>query len=182
MTPAIPPGLTGALVVVSFVALFGFEAARPLRRRVEARVRRVARNLGTAGLSALAVLVLQPLVLVPAASAVVSHRVGLLALLDLPRPLAVALGVVLLDATLWIWHWLNHRVPLLWRFHLVHHVDLDLDVSTGLRFHFGEMALSVVYRAAQVALLGADPLAVSLWQLLLIPAVLRPPMRCSARM
>jgi len=55
---------------------------------------------------------------------------------------------------MYVWHRLNHRVPLLWRFHLVHHTDLDLDVSTALRFHAGELLLSCGWRAAQVAVIG----------------------------
>jgi len=81
-------------------------------------------------------------------------------------------AVVLLDYTLWFWHFANHRVPFLWRFHSVHHVDRDMDVSTGIRFHFGELGLSVFFRAAQVALIGADPPAVVLWQSLLFLSVL----------
>jgi sterol desaturase/sphingolipid hydroxylase (fatty acid hydroxylase superfamily) len=63
-------------------------------------------------------------------------------------------------------------VPLLWRFHLVHHADGDLDASTALRFHFGEMALSVPWRALQVIVIGADPGALGLWQALLVPSIL----------
>jgi sterol desaturase/sphingolipid hydroxylase (fatty acid hydroxylase superfamily) len=59
----------------------------------------------------------------------------------------------------------------LWRFHLVHHVDRDLDASSGLRFHFGEMALSVPYRAAQVALIGASPAALQLWTAALLVSI-----------
>lgn len=67
---------------------------------------------------------------------------------------------------------LVHRVPVLWRFHAVHHVDLDLDASTALRFHFGEMAISVPYRAAQVVLLGIGPSALALWQAFLSLSIL----------
>ena len=67
-----------------------------------------------------------------------------------------------MDYTLYLWHVLTHRVPFLWRFHAVHHVDLDLDASTALRFHFGELAVSVPYRAAQVVLIGVDAEALSL--------------------
>jgi sterol desaturase/sphingolipid hydroxylase (fatty acid hydroxylase superfamily) len=63
---------------------------------------------------------------------------------------------------------LTHRVPFLWRFHLVHHVDLDLDASTALRFHFGELACSVSWRAAQVVAIGVSPFAYSLWQTALV--------------
>src|SRR5262249_54996648 len=70
----------------------------------------------------------------------------------------------LLDYTLYLWHVLTHRVPLLWRFHQAHHVDLGMDASTALRFHFGEMVLSVGWRAGQVVLIGVSPLALSVWQ------------------
>jgi sterol desaturase/sphingolipid hydroxylase (fatty acid hydroxylase superfamily) len=59
---------------------------------------------------------------------------------------------------------LIHRAPFLWRFHKVHHVDLDLTASTALRFHFAEMALSVPWRAAQVLLIGGSPRALAIWQ------------------
>jgi sterol desaturase/sphingolipid hydroxylase (fatty acid hydroxylase superfamily) len=76
----------------------------------------------------------------------------------------VPLAAALMDYTLYLWHVLTHRVPFLWRFHAVHHADLDLSATTALRFHFAEMAVSVPYRAAQVALLGVGPRARSVWQ------------------
>ena len=81
------------------------------------------------------------------------------------------LGFLLLDYTLYLWHWLNHRAPLLWRFHAVHHVDLDLDTTTGLRFHFGELAMAAGFRAAQVLLLGVDRETLRLWQQMLVLSV-----------
>jgi sterol desaturase/sphingolipid hydroxylase (fatty acid hydroxylase superfamily) len=67
---------------------------------------------------------------------------------------------------------LTHRVPLLWRFHAVHHVDRDLDASTAARFHFGELALSVPWRAGQVALIGVLPRDLRLWQQALLVSIL----------
>src|SRR3954463_5472354 len=67
---------------------------------------------------------------------------------------------------------LTHRVPALWRFHQVHHCDLDMDASTALRFHFAEMAISVPYRAAQVALIGVAPRPLSIWQTFLFVSIL----------
>jgi sterol desaturase/sphingolipid hydroxylase (fatty acid hydroxylase superfamily) len=154
---------TGAV----FLVLLLFEARRPLRRRRESKVRRVARNL-TAGGTALAVVtLLQTPLLVPVAKWVSRRHIGLFNLIALPRPVAIALLVVLLDYTLWIWHRANHVIPFFWRFHLVHHVDRDMDASTAFRFHFGEQALSVGYRILQVAVLGADPLSLWIWQGLL---------------
>jgi sterol desaturase/sphingolipid hydroxylase (fatty acid hydroxylase superfamily) len=100
------------------------------------------------------------------------RRWGLLKIFNLPAWVEVTVAVVLMDYTLYIWHVLTHRVPFLWRFHLVHHVDLDLDASTALRFHFGELLLSVPWRAAQVLVLGVSPLALSTWQTLLLVSIM----------
>jgi sterol desaturase/sphingolipid hydroxylase (fatty acid hydroxylase superfamily) len=92
----------------------------------------------------------------------------------MPLPLwaETALAVMLLDYTLYLWHVLVHKVPWLWRFHLVHHADLDLDASTALRFHFAELAVSVPWRAAQVMAIGVSPLALSTWQTFLFCSIL----------
>ena len=100
----------------------------------------------------------------PLAKRVKSQRLGLLGSLSLPNWLETAAAVVLMDYTLFLWHYLNHRTPLLWRFHLPHHVDLDMDASTAFRFHFGELALSTLWRAAQIRLIGTSLGALSLWQ------------------
>jgi sterol desaturase/sphingolipid hydroxylase (fatty acid hydroxylase superfamily) len=159
-------------VAATFLALTIAEGRRPLRLTRESRPRRVARNLTMAALSGLAVtLVGRPLenrILERAARA----NLGLLRVVRLPRPVRIAAGVLLLDYTLWWWHWLNHESPALWRFHLVHHVDRDLDASTGVRFHFGEMLLSVGWRMAQIRVLGVDREALALWQKLLIVSIL----------
>ncbi|MEP6936620.1 MAG: sterol desaturase family protein [Chthoniobacterales bacterium] len=84
------------------------------------------------------------------------HHVGLLRLLPLPHWLAVGLGVLVMDYAYYWWHIALHRVPLLWRFHNVHHSDLDMDVSTATRFHLGEVILSVPFRAAAVVAFGID--------------------------
>jgi sterol desaturase/sphingolipid hydroxylase (fatty acid hydroxylase superfamily) len=103
---------------------------------------------------------------------VAARRTGLLPRLGLPRWLETTAAVLLLDYTLYIWHFATHRSALLWRFHSVHHVDRELDVTTATRFHFGEILLSVCFRAAQIVLIGASPRAVSLWQTLLVPSIL----------
>lgn len=69
-----------------------------------------------------------------------------------------------MDYTLTVWHILTHKVAFLRRFHRAHHADLDLDATTAIRFHFGEMALSVPWRAAQILAIGVSPLAFSIWQ------------------
>ena len=86
--------------------------------------------------------------------------------------LATVLAVLLLDYTLWQWHWLNHHVGFLWRFHAAHHADLDLDASTALRFHPGELLLSVPFRAVQVIVLGVSAGPLVLWETLVLAFIL----------
>jgi sterol desaturase/sphingolipid hydroxylase (fatty acid hydroxylase superfamily) len=142
------------ILVVAFGALVAAEAAWPLRRRLRPRGERVTVNLVLAVLAA--VTVRFAVVPVGVATALFAERagVGLVRWLTAAPVLAWPLAAVLLDYTMYLWHRLNHRVPVLWRFHLVHHTDLDLDVSTALRFHAGELLLSCAWRAAQVLVIG----------------------------
>jgi sterol desaturase/sphingolipid hydroxylase (fatty acid hydroxylase superfamily) len=156
----------GATAAVFFLLLV-YETLRPLRKQRESKPRRVVRNLTAGGIALAVVTLLQTPFLVPVARWVAERRFGLFNLIEMPRPVAVALAVVALDYTLWIWHRINHVVPFFWRFHLVHHVDRDMDASTAFRFHFGEQGLSVGYRILQVAVLGVDPLSLWIWQGLL---------------
>ncbi len=100
---------------------------------------------------------------VPLSRRVEQHRRGLVQRLPL-RWARDALAFLLMDYTMYLWHVATHRSPFLWRFHLVHHIDHDLDSSTALRFHAADMAISVPYRLLQVALIGTSPRALRLWQ------------------
>lgn len=136
------------------IFLFALERVRPLRRPSRPLLPRLGVN---AAVSALALLT-AGLAVRPVAAALLgftgAERAGLVPTLSLPGPAAVAASFALLDLSFYYWHRANHRWPLLWRFHNVHHVDPDLDVSTALRFHFGEVALSAAFRALQVLLVG----------------------------
>jgi sterol desaturase/sphingolipid hydroxylase (fatty acid hydroxylase superfamily) len=166
-----PRWLTPLLAGSAFALIAIAESRRPLRRRREPRATRTARNLATAGLTAAITSALQTPLLAPLVQRVEDRQLGLLHHVRMPRALRTLLGVLLLDYTLWWWHRANHELPPLWRFHLVHHVDRDLDASTAIRFHFGEMSLSVFYRMAQVRLLGIDRFTLSLWQTLLLMSI-----------
>lgn len=93
------------------------------------------------------------------------RSIGVLPLLRLPVLPEGALAFLLMDLSFYYWHRTNHLVPLLWRFHNVHHCDPDLDVSTSFRFHFGEVVLSVGFRAVQIALIGVSVWAYALYEL-----------------
>jgi sterol desaturase/sphingolipid hydroxylase (fatty acid hydroxylase superfamily) len=168
----LPGWLSGVLLGGTVASLLFLESRRPLRARREGKARHDLRNLALAMLSAATIRALERPLVAPLAARVRRRRLGLLGRLRLPAWLEVVLGVVLLDYTLYVWHVLTHRVPFLWRFHRVHHADLDLEASTAVRFHFAEMALSVPWRVAQVRLLGTAPLALSTWQTATLLAIL----------
>lgn len=160
------------LAVGSFAALYLMERRRPLRDRVESKTIRTGRNLALAGTAALALYSIERPIAKRAAELVERRRIGLLKLVGLPKWLEPFAAVILLDYTLYLWHVLTHRMPALWRFHVVHHVDLDLDTTTALRFHFGEMTISVAWRLAQIVLIGVSPGSLRIWQAFLLPSII----------
>ena len=150
----------------TFIALAIAERRSPLRPRVEPDFPRTIHDTALAGITAVITAAVQK----PLVERV--HQRGLLQRVNLPRPVRFVMSVLLLDYTLWWWHRLNHTAPPLWRFHVVHHIDRDLDVFTALRFHFGEMGLAAFFRAAQVQLLGVDRDALVWWQRALLLSIL----------
>lgn len=160
----LPSWLIGSLVGATFVALLIWERRHPLRRSIEPKLRHEARNRAVAGLSFASIQAAEMPVTLPLAKWIERNGWGLVKSAGLPLWLEIAVAVVLLDYTLYLWHILMHKVPILWRFHQPHHVDLDLDTSTAVRFHFAEMVISVPWRVAQIALIGVSPLALSIWQ------------------
>lgn len=156
----------------TFGVLVWLENRRPLRRRVESKIKRNGRNLAVAGLAAAALQVFEQPIANPLTKLVERENLGLLKIVRLPKFLETILAVALMDYTLYVWHVLTHRVPFLWRFHLVHHIDLDLDASTAIRFHFGELIISVAWRAAQILVIGISPASFAAWQLFLFPSIL----------
>ena len=161
----VPGWIAGPLVIGTLALLIWQERRRPLRKRVEPILPHRVRNLAIAGLGALTMVVFETPLVQPLANLAEKRHWGLLGLVHMPAWVEASLAVVLMDYTFYIWHVLLHRVPILWRFHAVHHVDLDLDASTALRFHFGELLVSVPWRGAQVVAIGLTPLTFSIWQI-----------------
>jgi sterol desaturase/sphingolipid hydroxylase (fatty acid hydroxylase superfamily) len=149
----------GAGLIAAIAAL---ERARPLRCRTVPVAPRTAHNLAL-GLACAAVIevVEKPLTERIAERNEVGRR-GLAGLM--PGPLKALITLAVMDYTFYLWHVATHKVPILWRFHRVHHVDPDLDASTAIRFHFFDMIVSLPWRLAQVRLSGASPRAIALWR------------------
>jgi sterol desaturase/sphingolipid hydroxylase (fatty acid hydroxylase superfamily) len=157
--------ITPVLLTIFFLVLFFFERVFPLRRPKRSLGPRLALNF-TLSVMVFAVggLVVRPVALsVSWWGEGVSF--GLLHFLPLPFWGQFILGFLLMDLTIYYWHRINHTWPILWRFHNVHHVDPDLDVSTSFRFHFGEILYSTLFRVLQVGLVGVVPLTYVVYEL-----------------
>ena len=92
-------------------------------------------------------------------------RIGLLNTVPAPQWLSIAVTIVALDLVSYLWHRANHRIPFLWRFHQVHHSDPTFTASTGVRFHPGELLLSLPVRLTAVAVVGAPAGAVVVFEI-----------------
>ncbi|HET9483819.1 MAG TPA: sterol desaturase family protein, partial [Xanthomonadales bacterium] len=108
-----------------------------------------------------------PVLAVGAAYAMQQRGLGLFNAWDGPYVIELVLAVLALDAAIYFQHRIFHAVPWLWRLHRVHHSDVRFDVTTGVRFHPFEIALSMAIKLALIALLGASPGAVMLFEVLL---------------
>jgi sterol desaturase/sphingolipid hydroxylase (fatty acid hydroxylase superfamily) len=148
----------GSLLLAGlFILLFWLQWRFPLRRHHFSVLRRLVRNwiLSIPGFAVVRFAMLP----VPVAVAMWAQdrHVGFLNWLSLPTWAVWIATFLLMDYAYWWWHWANHMIPLFWRFHNVHHTDLDLDVSTAARFHFGEMIFSIGFLSLSVVLFGIDP-------------------------
>lgn len=163
LEPAVRLACFAGVLIVMAVA----EALMPRRRLTAHKPQRWVSNLSLVGLNTLAARLLFPVGAVGMAVAAEANGWGLLNNIQIPSWLAVLVAFVLLDLAIYLQHVLFHAVPLLWRLHMVHHADLDIDVSTGLRFHTIEIVLSLGIKLAVVSLLGAPALAVLIFEIAL---------------
>jgi sterol desaturase/sphingolipid hydroxylase (fatty acid hydroxylase superfamily) len=150
-----------------FAAMAAWEAAAPRRPRTLPRAARWPGNLGVVAVDALLLRFAVPGSAVAVAAIADSRGWGVLGALALPGWLEAALAVALLDLAIWAQHVVFHRLPPLWRLHRMHHADLDLDVSSGGRFHPLEILLSIAIKFTVIVALGASPLAVLIFEVLL---------------
>ncbi len=161
------PRIRLGIFVALFLLLALLEWLLPRRQLTAHKTPRWLSHAALFAINVLAVRLLVPLSVVGLGVYVETSRIGLLQWLDLPDWLGVTLAVLLLDVAIYGQHVLFHRVPLLWRLHRVHHADLDIDVTTGLRFHLLEIVLSLGIKAAVILLIGAPALAVLIFEILL---------------
>ena len=162
------PPVRVAIFALAFALITISEMVAPRRPLAVPRRFRWPGNLAIAFLNTLLVRALLPLTAVSMAILADERGWGLFhAAAPLPGWLVVSVTVVLLDLAIYLQHVLFHAVPFLWRLHRVHHADLDVDVTTGARFHPVEIVLSMLLKFGVIAALGAPPLGVLVFELLL---------------
>jgi sterol desaturase/sphingolipid hydroxylase (fatty acid hydroxylase superfamily) len=165
-------GLIRLTVFVSvFVAMALIEVLWPKRQLIVSKKSRWLTNIG---ISAIGTVVLRlmamlavPVAAIAAAFYAEAHHIGLLNQLAWPSWVKIAASLLVLDLAIWAQHLASHKVPLFWRLHQVHHADRDIDVTTAVRFHPVEIALSMLWKIVVVVPLGAPPLAVFLFEVIL---------------
>ncbi len=154
-----------AAFLAVFFLLLVLESLIPLRRRKRAQGRRLAVNLLITAISfGVGVAVLRPVALLGVSTWAQSASFGLLPWSGLPFWIQFLLGFLWMDFSFYWWHRINHVYPLLWRFHNVHHIDPDMDVSTAFRFHFAETFYSTAFRVLQVGAAGIIPFTYLLYE------------------
>jgi sterol desaturase/sphingolipid hydroxylase (fatty acid hydroxylase superfamily) len=154
-----------------FLTLAAIELAAPRLERNEMRgalkSRRWVTNLAMVVLSSVLLRIVFPLAAVGTALWAEAQGYGLMPLIGMPLWLAGILAFIILDFAVWLEHVVSHKWPLLWRIHRMHHADTGFDLTTALRFHPLEIVLSMVWKAAVIIALGAPPIAVLVFEIVL---------------
>ena len=161
------PQLRLAVFLGVLVAMALWELAAPRRRREIPRVIRWTNNLALVVVDTVILRLSFPILAVGLAVMAEERGWGLFNVLDLPAWVAVVVCIAALDLAIYLQHVMFHAVPALWRLHRMHHADLEIDVTTGLRFHPVEILLSMAIKLAAVAALGPPAVAVLIFEVVL---------------
>ena len=165
--PAVRLGFFFGILVLMAI----WEHLAPRRRPTVARSIRWFSNLGLVAINTIVLRALQifgvPILAVGLALLAEERGWGLLNNVVLPHWFAILLAVLLLDLAIYLQHVMFHAIPMFWRLHMVHHADLDFDVTTGVRFHTIEIILSMCIKIAVIMLLGPPAVAVVIFEVAL---------------
>lgn len=156
-----------ATFAVVFVAMSVWERLLPARRALRLWTARMTGNILLMGLNTALLRLVMPLSLVGIALIAEREELGLLNQFRCPLWMSTVVTVLMLDLAVYAQHVAMHKTPMLWRLHLVHHADIEFDVTTGVRFHTLEILLSAIYKGAVVLLLGFPAVGVLVFEALL---------------
>lgn len=163
--------LRGLISWGGFFLFLVLELINPYRKPSIPKTKRIMTNVSLTILNSALISLLFSALIFSTASYVTDNKAGLLNMsnmLLMPHWLKITIAVIFMDFMLYIWHLLNHEMPLFWRFHRVHHSDLNMDVSTATRFHIGELSISAVIKIGLIFFIGADIVSVIIFESLLV--------------
>jgi sterol desaturase/sphingolipid hydroxylase (fatty acid hydroxylase superfamily) len=149
------------------VVMFLWELIAPRRPLTTSKIIRWFSNLGLVLIDSIVVRLFFPTALAGIALLVQQRGWGLFNQFELPYLLKIIFSVLVLDLVIYLQHIMFHSVPLFWRLHMVHHTDMDIDVTTGVRFHPIEIILSMGIKMIVVVLIGAPAVAVLIFEIIL---------------
>jgi sterol desaturase/sphingolipid hydroxylase (fatty acid hydroxylase superfamily) len=172
------PVLRLSVFAAVFIVMALLEVGLPKRPLKAAKSRRWFTNLSIIGVDSLVVRLMAALpqllgvAIIPIAAVATAiwaegRGIGLFHWLSLPIWIEIVAAIIILDFAIWLQHVISHKVPMFWRLHQVHHADVDIDVTTGIRFHPVEIALSMLYKMVWVLILGPAAVAVVLFEVIL---------------
>ncbi|MGP8304970.1 sterol desaturase family protein [Vibrio sp. YIC-376] len=144
-----------------------WEIKLPRKTLTVSRTFRWVNNLSLVALNSVIVALIMPIAAFQAAVIVSDNQWGVFHLMSVPIWLNIPLSVVLLDFVIYMQHIVFHRIPFLWQIHRMHHADLDIDVTTGARFHPIEIVISMVVKIGAVCVLGVSPIAIVIFEIVL---------------
>jgi len=150
-----------------FFVMACWELVAPCRQLSTSKTRRWFNNLSIVIINTLLLRLIFPGAAVGMALLAGERHWGLLNNYPLPDGIALILAVIVLDLAIYLQHVMFHAVPALWQLHMVHHTDLDFDVTTGTRFHPVEIILSMLIKFSVISVLGASAAAVLIFEVLL---------------
>ena len=160
--------IRGSLFLGGLLFFLLLELVAPYRESSVSKPKRWIHNLALALFNTLVLQLVFAGTVVTTAAYVTTHQLGVLNLVAFPAWVKLLITIAFMDFVLYIWHLLNHVVPFFWRFHRVHHSDLNMDVSTATRFHIGELAISAAIKISLVFFLGAGMAGVVIFESALV--------------
>jgi len=161
--PAIRLGFFLGILVIMFL----WERIAPRRPLTTSKIARWSSNLGLVLIDSIVVRLVFPTALAGVALLAQQRGWGLFNSFELSTLLKIIFSVLILDLAIYLQHAMFHSIPLFWRLHMVHHSDMDIDVTTGVRFHPIEILLSMGIKMVVVILMGAPPASVLIFEIIL---------------
>jgi len=150
-----------------FILLMAWEVASPKRKLLQLRRFRWFSNIGLIVTSSILIRFIIPTAAVGVALLAEKDNLGFLNYFDLSTTAHFIIAFILMDLAIYFQHVMFHALPMFWRFHRVHHSDLDCDISTGLRFHPFEMIISILFKFVIIISIGAPVIAVVCFEIIL---------------